>query len=185
MVRILVFRVAAALLLVAPRGAQVSAGCRTGRSGVSPRSVRGGAQVALRVLAVGQVGDLTENRRAVDRFRRHLPVRPGGVPVGVEPVEDLLEADRDRFDIVISCTASSLPIIGLGMVERASKARRRRPIFMVDLAVPRDIEPEVNRLDDVYLYTVDDLGRVVQTGMESRRFQPAVEGCPGEFPVVA
>jgi len=75
----------------------------------------------------------------------------------------------DQFDIVVSCTASSLPIIGLGMVERASKARRRRPIFMVDLAVPRDIEPEVSRLSDVFLYTVDDLGRVVQTGMEHRR----------------
>jgi len=75
----------------------------------------------------------------------------------------------ERFDIVVSCTASSLPIIGLGMVERARRARRRRPIFMVDLAVPRDIEPEVSRLGDVYLYTVDDLGRVVQAGVESRR----------------
>ncbi|MGV8892877.1 MAG: glutamyl-tRNA reductase [Burkholderiaceae bacterium] len=74
-----------------------------------------------------------------------------------------------QFDIVISCTASSLPIIGLGMVERAIKARRHKPIFMVDLAVPRDIETEVGRLDDAFLYTVDDLGTVVQTGMESRQ----------------
>ncbi len=74
-----------------------------------------------------------------------------------------------QFDIVISCTASSLPLIGLGMVERAIKARRHKPIFMVDLAVPRDIETEVGRLDDVFLYTVDDLGQVVQTGMESRQ----------------
>jgi glutamyl-tRNA reductase len=73
-----------------------------------------------------------------------------------------------HFDVVVSCTASSLPIIGLGLVERALKARRRKPIFMVDLAVPRDIEPEVARLGDVYLYTVDDLGSVVQTGMENR-----------------
>lgn len=73
------------------------------------------------------------------------------------------------FDIVISCTASTLPLIGLGMVERAVKARRHRPMFMVDLAVPRDIEPEVARLDDVFLYTVDDLAQVVQTGMESRQ----------------
>jgi glutamyl-tRNA reductase len=73
------------------------------------------------------------------------------------------------FDIVISCTASTLPLIGLGMVERAVKARRHRPVFMVDLAVPRDIEPEVARLDDVFLYTVDDLAQVVQTGMESRQ----------------
>ncbi|MEX5745672.1 glutamyl-tRNA reductase [Massilia sp. X63] len=74
-----------------------------------------------------------------------------------------------HFDIVISCTASTLPLIGLGMVERAVKARRHRPVFMVDLAVPRDIEPEVARLDDVFLYTVDDLAQVVQTGIESRQ----------------
>jgi len=74
-----------------------------------------------------------------------------------------------QFDIVISCTASTLPLIGLGLVERAVKARRHRPMFMVDLAVPRDIEPEVARLDDVFLYTVDDLAQVVQTGMESRQ----------------
>ena len=74
-----------------------------------------------------------------------------------------------EFDAVISCTASSLPIIGLGAVERALKARRHRPMFMVDLAVPRDIEPEVARLDDVYLYTVDDLSALVQTAGEKRQ----------------
>lgn len=74
-----------------------------------------------------------------------------------------------QFDIVLSCTASSLPIIGLGMVERAIKARRHRPMFMVDLAVPRDIEAEVADLDDVFLYTVDDLASVVQSGVASRQ----------------
>ncbi|MCC6070214.1 glutamyl-tRNA reductase [Massilia sp. GCM10020059] len=74
-----------------------------------------------------------------------------------------------QFDIVISCTASTLPLIGLGLVERALKARRHKPMFMVDLAVPRDIEAEVARLDDAFLYTVDDLGQVVQTGIESRQ----------------
>jgi glutamyl-tRNA reductase len=78
-----------------------------------------------------------------------------------------------EFDAVISCTASTLPIIGLGAVERALKARRRRPIFMVDLAVPRDIEAEVAQLDDIYLYTVDDLSAEVQTAGEKR--QAAVE----------
>ena len=73
------------------------------------------------------------------------------------------------YDIVVSCTASSLPIIGLGMVERALKARRHRPMFMVDLAVPRDIEPEVAELSDVYLYTVDDLAGMVQTAGEKRQ----------------
>jgi glutamyl-tRNA reductase len=75
----------------------------------------------------------------------------------------------NEFDIVVSCTASSVPIIGLGAVERALKARRHRPMFMVDLAVPRDIEPEVARLDDVYLYTVDDLSQVVQTAGVKRQ----------------
>ena len=74
-----------------------------------------------------------------------------------------------EFDVVISCTASSLPIIGLGAVERALKARRRRPMFMVDLAVPRDIEPEVAGLSDVYLYTVDDLEQVIEENRASRR----------------
>ncbi len=74
-----------------------------------------------------------------------------------------------EFDVVVSCTASTLPILGLGLVERATKVRRRKPMVMVDLAVPRDIEPEVARLDDVYLYSVDDLGAVVQSGADARR----------------
>jgi len=74
-----------------------------------------------------------------------------------------------EFDVVVSCTASSLPILGLGMVERASRLRRHRPMVMVDLAVPRDIEAEVSRLPDVYLYSVDDLAHIVQSGVDARR----------------
>jgi len=74
-----------------------------------------------------------------------------------------------EYDIVVSCTASSLPILGKGLVERALRARRRRPIFMVDLAVPRDIEQEAAELDDVYLYTIDDLGAIVAANLDSRR----------------
>ena len=74
-----------------------------------------------------------------------------------------------EYDAIISCTASSLPIIGLGAVERALKKRKHRPIFMVDLAVPRDIEPEIKDLRDVYLYTVDDLASVVKTAQASRQ----------------
>jgi glutamyl-tRNA reductase len=74
-----------------------------------------------------------------------------------------------EFDIVITSTASQLPIVGLGMVESAIKARRHRPIFMVDLAVPRDVEAEVAELDDVFLYTVDDLAQVVTDGMANRQ----------------
>ena len=74
-----------------------------------------------------------------------------------------------EYDIVISCTASSLPILGKGLVERALRARRRRPIFMVDLAVPRDIEPEAGELDDVFLYSVDDLAQIVSANLDARR----------------
>tara|TARA_R110002072_G_scaffold150059_5_gene298188 strand:- start:1350 stop:2600 length:1251 start_codon:yes stop_codon:yes gene_type:complete len=71
-------------------------------------------------------------------------------------------------DIVISSTASELPVIGKGMAERALKARRHKPIFMVDLAVPRDIEPEVNDLRDVYLYTIDDLQQIISKNLSNR-----------------
>jgi glutamyl-tRNA reductase len=74
-----------------------------------------------------------------------------------------------EFDIVISSTASSLPIIGLGLVESALKHRRHKPMVMIDLAVPRDFEPEIARLNDVYLYTVDDLGVMIQTGASLRQ----------------
>jgi glutamyl-tRNA reductase len=74
-----------------------------------------------------------------------------------------------EFDIVISCTASTLPLIGLGAVQSALRARKNRPIFMVDLAVPRDIEPEVKKLNDVYLYTVDDLKHVIQSSQAHRQ----------------
>ncbi len=74
-----------------------------------------------------------------------------------------------EHDIVVSSTASSLPILGKGLVERALRARRRRPMFMVDLAVPRDIEQEVAELDDVFLYTVDDLAGIVSANLDARR----------------
>ncbi len=80
-----------------------------------------------------------------------------------------LPARLHEFDAIVSCTASTLPIIGLGAVRSALKARRHRPMFMVDLAVPRDIEPEVASLSDVYLYTVDDLSAVVQSAGEKRQ----------------
>jgi len=80
-----------------------------------------------------------------------------------------LAAHLHEHDIVVSCTASSLPILGKGLVERALRARKHRPMFMVDLAVPRDIEAEVAELDDVFLYTVDDLQGIVQGNLDARR----------------
>jgi glutamyl-tRNA reductase len=111
---------------------------------------------------------LTVANRTLERGEK-LASRFGGKAVRLAD----LPARLSDFDIVISCTASSLPIIGLGAVERALKARKHRPMFMVDLAVPRDIEPEVARLSDVYLYTVDDLSSLVQSAGEKR--QAAVE----------
>ena len=73
-----------------------------------------------------------------------------------------------EFDIVISSTASTLPIIGKGMIESALKLRRHKPMFMVDLAVPRDIETEVGELDDVFLYTLDGLGKIIQQNSSKR-----------------
>ena len=74
-----------------------------------------------------------------------------------------------EFDVVITGTASTLPILGKGMLERALKTRRRRPIFIVDFAVPRDVEAEAASLEDIFLYTIDDLGKIAQEGAESRR----------------
>lgn len=102
--------------------------------------------------------------RTVDRGRE-MAERFGAEAVRLEEVAGRLA----EFDIVVSCTASQLPILGLGLVERAIRARRHRPILMVDLAVPRDVEAEVGELDDVFLYTVDDLAEIVESGLESRQ----------------
>jgi glutamyl-tRNA reductase len=102
--------------------------------------------------------------RTLERGEK-LAAHFGGQVMRLSDLPDRL----NEFDAVVSCTASTLPIIGLGAVERALKRRRHRPMFMVDLAVPRDIEPEVKDLQDIYLYTVDDLAGVVQTGQANRQ----------------
>lgn len=79
-----------------------------------------------------------------------------------------IPAHLHRADIVISSTASQLPLLGKGAVEAALRKRRHKPMFMVDIAVPRDIEPQVDELSDVYLYTVDDLREVIDENMRSR-----------------
>jgi len=100
------------------------------------------------------------------RERAHaLASRFDAASLGLTELADALP----QHDVVVSCTASPVPIIGLGAAERAIRARRHRPMVMVDLAVPRDIEPEVGELDDVFLYTIDDLGSIVEAGLESRQ----------------
>ena len=74
-----------------------------------------------------------------------------------------------HHDIIVTCTASQLPILGKGMVERALKLRKHRPLFIVDLALPRDVEAEVAELDDVFLYTLDDIAEVVKDGLDARQ----------------
>lgn len=92
----------------------------------------------------------------------------GRIGASAIALDDLAE-HLASYDIIITSTGSPLPIVGLGLVERAIKARRHKPIFMVDLAVPRDIEPEVGKLNDVYLYGVDELAKIVEAGKDARQ----------------
>src|SRR5919198_1727028 len=107
---------------------------------------------------------MTVANRTIERAER-LAHRLNARAIELRTLADHLH----EYDIVVSCTASSLPIVGKGLVERALRARRHRPIFMVDLAVPRDIEAEAGELDDVFLYTVDDLAEIVSENLDARR----------------
>ena len=109
-------------------------------------------------FAAQQPASITVANRTLERGQV-LAERLGGKAI---LLADLPEHLAD-FDIVITSTASQLPIVGLGMVERAVKQRKHRPMFMVDLAVPRDIEPEVGDLDDVFLYSVDNFMHWLET----------------------
>ena len=121
-------------------------------------------ELAATHFAARQPKSITIVNRSLERGER-LASRFNGEAMRLADLPDRLH----EFDAVVSCTASTLPLIGLGAVERALKRRRHRPMFMVDLAVPRDIEPEVKALQDVYLYTLDDLAQVVQTNQAHRK----------------
>ena len=121
-------------------------------------------ELCAALFCARQPKQVTIANRTLERGRV-LAERYNGTAIRLDELAEHLA----QHDIIVSCTASPLPIIGLGMVERAVKARRHRPMFMVDLAVPRDIEVEVGELDDVFLYTVDDLAQVVESGRESRQ----------------
>ena len=107
---------------------------------------------------------ITIANRTLERAER-LAHRFNGTAVELRSLAEHLH----EHDVIVTCTASSLPILGKGLVERALRQRRRRPIFMVDLGVPRDIEQEAGELDDVFLYTVDDLADVVGANLDARR----------------
>jgi glutamyl-tRNA reductase len=121
-------------------------------------------ELAARHLHQHGVGRIIVANRTVSRAR-DLAAEFNGYAIGLTE----LSAHLPEADIVIASTASPLPVLGKGAVERALKQRRHRPIFMVDIAVPRDIEPEVSDLRDVYLYTVDDLEEVIQENLQSRQ----------------
>ncbi|KAF7598556.1 MAG: glutamyl-tRNA reductase [Candidatus Dactylopiibacterium carminicum] len=127
-----------------------------------------GAGEMVELCAAHFAGAHPKGMAVVNRSRVRAETLAERFPMEVLPLESLADS-LPAHDVVISCTASPVPLIGQGMVARALRLRRRRPMVMVDLAVPRDIEPEVGRLDDIFLYTVDDLERIVSLGHESRQ----------------
>ncbi len=121
-------------------------------------------ELTARHLQQQGIGRIIVANRTVARAHE-LAAQFGGFAIGLTEIA----AHLHEADIVISSTASPVPVLGKGTVESALKARRHKPMFMVDIAVPRDIEPEVRELDDVYLYTVDDLEEVIQENLRSRQ----------------
>lgn len=107
---------------------------------------------------------ITVANRTLDRAQQ-LARRINGHAITLTDLPDQLA----HHDIIVTCTASQLPILGKGMVERALKIRKHRPLFIVDLALPRDVEAEVAELNDVFLYTLDDIAEVVKDGQDARQ----------------
>jgi glutamyl-tRNA reductase len=121
-------------------------------------------ELAARHLHQNGVGRIIVANRTIERAHEVAAQFDGFAIALTEIANHLADAD-----IVIASTASPLPVLGKGTVERALKKRKHRPMFMVDIAVPRDIEPEVGTLNDVYLYTIDDLQGVIDEGLRSRQ----------------
>jgi glutamyl-tRNA reductase len=107
---------------------------------------------------------ITVANRTMERGEQ-LADRLGASAITLNELTDRLTG----FDIVVTCTASTLPILGKGLLERVVKQRKHAPMFIVDLAVPRDVEPEVSELDDIFLYSVDDLSAIVKDNLQIRR----------------
>lgn len=121
-------------------------------------------ELVAKHLYENKVGKITVANRTISRAQEMADQIGAEVITLAQIPEHIGDAD-----IVISSTGSTLPIIGKGMVETALKQRKHRPIFMVDLAVPRDIEEQVGDLEDVFLYTVDDLQGIIAKNLENRR----------------
>jgi glutamyl-tRNA reductase len=134
------------------------------------------AEQAVLFIGAGEMIELTATHFAA-RHPRHLTFANRTLERAQHLAEHLrghaitlndLPAQFPVHDIIVTCTASTLPIIGKGLVESALRARKHRPFLLVDLAVPRDVETEVGALDDVFLYTVDDLGNIAREGLDVR-----------------
>jgi glutamyl-tRNA reductase len=126
------------------------------------------AELAARHLMSNGVDSLVVANRTVKRAMR-IAEKFRGSPVSFDEIGgQLLEVD-----IVIASTASTDPIITVDMVKKSLKKRRNRPLFFIDIAVPRDVQSEVNDLDNVYLYDIDDLKGVIQTNIEKRHQEAA------------
>lgn len=121
-------------------------------------------ELAARHLHASGVGRIIIANRTVEKAHA-LAEEFDGYGIALKEIP----AHLAEADIVISSTASQLPILGKGAVETAVKQRKHRPILMIDIAVPRDIEPQVGELEDIYLYTVDDLQEIIQEGLKSRQ----------------
>ncbi len=121
-------------------------------------------ELTARHLQQSGIGRMIIANRTVENAHT-LAQEVGAYAIALPEITDHLA----EADIVISSTAAPLPILGKGSVESALKARKHKPMLLVDIAVPRDIEPEVSDLDDVYLYTVDDLQGIIQEGLRSRQ----------------
>ena len=135
------------------------------------------AEQRLLLIGAGEMIDLTATHFAAHKPRsitianrtlergRELAARFAAESITLNEMPDRLP----EFDIIVTCTASTLPILGKGLLERVVRARKHAPVFIVDLAVPRDVEPEASRLNDVFLYTVDDLSAIVQGNLQIRQ----------------
>jgi glutamyl-tRNA reductase len=119
--------------------------------------------LVARHLAESGVREIVVANRTLERAHA-LADQVQGRAITLEEIAWALE----QADIVVSCTAAMVPVVGKGTVERAQRRRRHRPLFIVDLAVPRDVEPEVGELEDVYLYTVDALQGVIDDNRRAR-----------------
>ena len=126
-------------------------------------------ELVAKHLYENNVGHITVANRTISRAHE-MAKKIGADVVTLAQIPEQMA----KTDIVISSTGSTLPIIGKGMVENALTKRKHRPIFMVDLAVPRDIEEQVSELEDVFLYTVDDLQSIIAKNLDNRR-KSAVE----------